>query len=270
MQFRTVGIIFAFAATCSAADRPRDGSVDLTFRPRIEFETNLYSAPRLSVSVQPDGKILVAGELLSVNGRACKVARLNRDGTLDESFHPPAGVLGVWSIGMQADGKVYAEGHFTNELGEHYFARLNEDGTYDGLPGLFTGYAVQPDGQILATGNFPKGWRGVPSYYFARFQPDGETDVSFDPGVPESRALSSMGGPMVLQPDGKILVGGYLFVGNFVSLKRFRLDGSLDDLFAPQIGRVWNYALLGDGRILAAGERGFDYVIHNLIEASTT
>ena len=82
------------------------------------------------VVVQPDGKILIGGQFttLSPNGgatvtRNC-IARLNSDGTLDTAFNPNASgstngfPTVVYSIVLQADGKILVGGTFTSIGGQ--------------------------------------------------------------------------------------------------------------------------------------------------------
>ena len=76
------------------------------------FDPNANGAVA-AVVVQPDGKILIAGNFttLSPNGGATvtrnHIARLNPDGTLDTAFNPNANNA-VESIAVQADGLVLA------------------------------------------------------------------------------------------------------------------------------------------------------------------
>ena len=71
------------------------------------------------IVVQPDGKLLIGGQFttLSPNGGAAvtrnRIARLNADGTLDTAFNPNANSY-VYSIAVQADGKILAGGYFTS------------------------------------------------------------------------------------------------------------------------------------------------------------
>ena len=77
------------------------------------------------VVVQPDGKILIGGDFttLSPNGGVAvtrnHIARLNPDGTLDTAFNPNAtGYSRVYSIAVQADGKILVGGSFTDIGGQ--------------------------------------------------------------------------------------------------------------------------------------------------------
>jgi uncharacterized delta-60 repeat protein len=103
-----------FAAVNGAAS-PRvarlnaDGSVDASFKPGSGPDDLVQS-----IAVQPDGKILLGGGFVTVNGVARHgVARLNADGSLDTRFNNGAGASGyVWSVAVQPDGKVLVAGAF--------------------------------------------------------------------------------------------------------------------------------------------------------------
>src|SRR2546425_416869 len=98
------------------------------------------------------------------------IGRLNADGTLDTSFNGEAGVFldDVYSLAVQADGKILVGGDFTTLGGQTRYGlgRLNANGTLDAsfIPALgetpcFDGcsvsiysLAVQADGKILVGG----------------------------------------------------------------------------------------------------------------------
>src|ERR1035441_1647730 len=87
-----------------------------------------------SLAVQADGKVLVGGLFTTLGGQARNgIGRLNPDGTLDSSFNPGAGpqYSSVYSLAVQADGKILVAGDFTTLGGEtrNHIARLNADGT---------------------------------------------------------------------------------------------------------------------------------------------
>ncbi len=88
-----------------------------------------------AVAVQLDGKILIGGDFTSFNGaNRPRIARLNEDGTVDNTFTPGLGADGtVNAIAVRADGKVYIGGEFLNVNGvaSYHVARLNADGTLD-------------------------------------------------------------------------------------------------------------------------------------------
>jgi uncharacterized delta-60 repeat protein len=113
---------------------------------------------------------------------------------------------------------------------------------------------VQPDGKILVGGYFSM-LGGQPRNRIGRLNPDGSLDVSFDPGTNFSAYTVSC---LVLQPDGKILVGGdFGSVAGLASLVRILPDGSLDAGFRSGVGGpiqvVGDLTVQADDRILVGG-----------------
>jgi uncharacterized delta-60 repeat protein len=151
------------------------GDLDLSF----DTGSGINGAVR-AVVVQADGKFLIGGGFNLVNGTSRDgVARLNANGTLDTSFNPGSGYVGVRAIALQPDGKVLI-GDFFNVSGSprHRIARLNPNGSLDpsfnpgsGADAAVTAMTVQPDGNILVAGNFLT-VNGVPRPYIARLYGD--------------------------------------------------------------------------------------------------
>lgn len=116
---------------------------------------------------------------------------------------------------------------------------------------------VQPDRKILVAGGIvlPDGTRGI-----ARFTADGSIDSSFH----SPATLNFSVARMVLQKDGKILIGGsFSQIGEVTrqSIARLNADGSIDPTFnaGSLLGNkgVVALALQSDGRILvSAGVNG--------------
>ncbi len=224
-----------------------DGSFDSSFVVQSGFS---YTPSALAI--QPDGKILLAGDFTSYKGvAASRMIRLNSDGTRDLSFDVGAGFnLNVASIAVQADGKILAAGRFTTFGGnsQKYLARLNNDGTIDSSLDLGTGFdnAVervfsQSDGKIIVAGSF-KTINGTARRVFARLNANGSLDTSFGGG--EGFAYST--GPSVsvyarevLQDSsGKFYVSGFFnrYDGAAVTgLVRMNNDGTLDTGFSMTI-----------------------------------
>ena len=107
------------------------------------------------VALQPDGKIIVGGQwnlIGDTSGTNIYFTRLNADGTLDTTFHPPAGLNGG-SFVIQPDGKILIAG--TSASGTPGLVRLNTDGSRDDTfstvfyPKGVAPMAIQPDGSIL-------------------------------------------------------------------------------------------------------------------------
>jgi len=180
-----------------------------------------------TVALQPDGKIIIGGAFSFYNGAARRgIARLNADGTLDGFFTVGTGTDGiVRAIAIQSDGKIVIGGAFTsyNGTARTRIARLNTDGTLDGsfsvgagatgeaiFPDIET-IAIQPDGKIIIGGAFSS-YNGTARSGIARLNADGTLDDSFIVGTGVDAEISNSGGSVLttaLQPDGKIIIGGY-------------------------------------------------------------
>ncbi|GEP43384.1 hypothetical protein BGE01nite_26750 [Brevifollis gellanilyticus] len=163
------------------------------------------------ISLQPDGKILVAGGFTNA-GTSKRVARFNDDASLDTSFVTDVDD-NVRAMVLQPDGKVLIGGDFTSVSGNNrnYLARLLTTGAPDttfvpqitsSIDGYVEGIALQADGKMLVAGPFSdidaQAWGHV-----ARLLADGHLDTSFgNPGV------SHLPTGVTLRPNGAVLVGG--------------------------------------------------------------
>ncbi|MBZ5551927.1 MAG: hypothetical protein LAO21_04335 [Acidobacteriia bacterium] len=247
-----------------------DGSLDTNFNPGTNNAV-------FAMAVQPDGKILVAGDFSTLGGGGTgtttvyRIGRLNPDGSLDTDFNP--GTDGtVLELAVQPDGKILVGGGFTTLGGggtgttaRWCIGRLNPDGSLDtnfdpGASSNILAVSVQPDGKILVGGNFTTlggGGTGTTTRdYIGRVYADGSLDTSFDPGANTSVW------PVALQPDGKILVGGaFTSLGGGGKgtttrnhIGRLNPDGSLDTNFDPGADNwVAALAVQPDGKILVGG-----------------
>jgi len=229
------------------------------------------------ISIQPDGKILVGGNFDFFNGISrIGIARLNTDGSVDTSFNPETRVTGkskdIYSIALQSDGKILIVGSSTTHHVDatYNIARLNTDGSLDtSFNSETTGsyielysVALQSDGKILIGGGFSNAYYGVTKNYIVRLNNDGSLDKSFNPGSGLNDSISS--NPkihsLVIQSDGKILVGG-CFYGEYKCVRpflaRLKIDGSLDTSFKPNGANfgdeINSIAIQPDGKVLIGG-----------------
>jgi uncharacterized delta-60 repeat protein len=137
---------------------PSGGLLDPTFG--SGGIVNLPSTTDFSASavvVQPDGKVVIAGEILHGSGTEISVQRLNRDGSLDTTFNKTGSVTiqadtsdHPDAVALQPDGKILVGGGATsrNGAGEYLVTRLNPNGTLDptfGSKGLW----LSPGGQVF-------------------------------------------------------------------------------------------------------------------------
>jgi len=239
-----------------------DGSVDLTFNPGADG--SVYT-----LAVQADGKILVGGGFSTLGGESRNyLGRLNADGTVDLTFNPGAtyfvGTYYVYTLAVQADGKILVGGEFTTLGGQSRsrLGRLNADGTVDltfnpGADYYVYTLAVQADGKILVGGWFST-LGGESRNYLGRLNADGTVDLTFNPGATYFVGTYYVY-TLAVQADGKILVGGNFDTLGGKSrsrLGRLNADGSVDLTFNPGAnGSVHTLAVQADGKILV----GWDF-----------
>ncbi len=215
------------------------------------------------VAIQPDGKLIIAGyDKWNTDDHDAILARVNSDGSLDGTFGAggivttalSAGDDAIYAIALQSDGKIVAAG-LTTENGRSVAVvmRYHPNGVLDtgfGNNGvvttslqaegsLFLSVAVLDDDRIVAGGTLiPPAESSSPwAFLLARYQPDGAPDTSLGGNgvvtttIP-SGDLSSW--DMVVQPDGKIVLAGYVRMptgGTDWALARYNPDGSLDTSF---------------------------------------
>ncbi len=242
-----------------------NGSLDPTFAATLD---NKY-ARVYAVAVQADGKIVIGGWFYSVNGMSRRgIARLNANGSLDTTFAPPFNI-DVHALALQPDGKIVVGGYFSDSS-RSAIVRLNADGSQDtsfgptdaGTDNRIKTVALQPDGKIIIGGEFTM-INGVSRNKIARLNANGSLDTTFAPNGGADRVVESV----VLQPDGKILIGGHFSSVNGVTrycIARLNVDGSLDTTFAPGITSpaVLTLALQSDGKIVIGGLLDSVYIVY--------
>ena len=198
----------------------------------------------LAVTLQPDGKILIAGFAGIDGGSDFIVARYQVNGVLDTTFG--------------ADGYVITD----------FFAG------YDQANGI----ALQPNGKIIVVGGVEHGG-GNRGFGLARYLTDGTLDTEFGQGglmaVPILPGLNSVATDVSLHPSGTIVVGGYTDgetgTGRDFALARFLPDGELDLDFGVGGKAAFDFydgddTAAGlvvdiDGAILMAGRSGADTAV---------
>jgi len=170
----------------------------------------------------------------------------------------------VMAMAVQTDSKVVIGGMFTAISGTSrgHIARLNADGSLDtgfldgptGANGTVHTVALQPDGKVLIGGEFTQ-VNGTLRRYIARLNVDGSLDTTFDPGTGASDQVRAV----VVQPDGKIIVGGAFTsfgISSANCIARLNVDGSVDGTFDPGSGAnnwIRAVAVQQDGKVLIGG-----------------
>ena len=278
-----------------------DGTLDPTFdgdgkviTPLGDHVDQLYG-----LTIQPDGKILAVGAFSTgKNTRRFAVLRFKPDGALDAGFDEDGMVTLEVGTGAQdtayaaavlPDGRIVVVGssmmvHDDGKLrfGQNDFAivRLHADGSLDrtfGTEGktitdsgngsdVAYALALQPDGKMVVSGMMADGNQ---VFGLVRYSADGVPDESFGVGGKVRTEFFDEGNiawSVFLQPDGRIIAGGYAIKNGvpLYALARYTGDGSLDNSFDGDgkltvdtrsgIGR--KVTVQPDGKIIIAGRSG--------------
>lgn len=271
-----------------------DGSLDTTFGTggvvRTSFGGTQSRDEAKAVGLQPDGKIVVAGDsdrdLEDLGDFA--LARYNPDGSLDATFG--TGGLAVFDIGgidsvaalaLQPNGGIVVAGSSNARDGassdfDFALVRFLPSGAPDTSFGeggkILTPFstarsldiahavAIQPDGCIVVVGE--SNAAGSTDFAVARYDRDGALDATFGTGGTVLTDATGAQGfdvavAVAVRANGMIVVAGS---GGGFSLVRYNRDGTLDPTFGtgghvntPLFGRAEAVAVQPDGRIVAAG-----------------
>lgn len=268
-----------------------DGTEDLTFNTGLGFNSNV-----LCMILQPDGKIIVGGQFGYYNGSniyKC-IIRLNSDGSVDNTFNSGTGFsrtltgggLMLYSMALQADGKIITAGEFDtyNGVVMRNIARLNSDGSLDntfqiglGLQSTAGGsdakcIELQNDGKILVTGKFNT-YNSASYNGIVRLNSNGSTDSSFNIGTGFLNPGYSFGYKVLSMQDSSIIVSNSgsssINSQSITSVCVLNYNGSLKHGNVFNFGNfdiVYDAAIQNDGKIIFIGSFTFyDNVIKNNI-----
>ncbi|MEN9573243.1 MAG: hypothetical protein RL514_1098 [Verrucomicrobiota bacterium] len=125
---------------------------------------------------------------------------------------------------------------------------------FSGLGGFVNALALQPDGRLVAAGDFTN-YSGLVVGRILRLGVAGLVDPTFQPGRGPNGPIHAL----ALQSDGHLLVGGSFtaFSGtNHSGVTRLNDDGAIDTTFNPGAGadaEVFALAVQPDGKILVGG-----------------
>jgi uncharacterized delta-60 repeat protein len=219
-----------------------NGTLDASFGTGGKVTTAFLSqgfseAQANSVAVQPDGRIVAAGNAMVGGAFDFALARYNSNGTLDASFGTGGRVTTDFagandqaeSVAVQPDGRIIAAGAaglFINRGFDFALARYNSNGTLDtsfGTSGKVTtdfagandvpsepsAIALQGDGKIVVVGQTFVG--GFSDFALVCFNSNGTLDASFGTGGKVTTNFASADDvpfSVAVQPDGNIVVAG--------------------------------------------------------------
>jgi uncharacterized delta-60 repeat protein len=264
-----------------------NGTIDNTFDG--DGMAGLYGLTPTSLAIGSDGKIVVGGYVGSSNDYA--VVRLHSDGTVDNTFDGDgravttigASTDQITGVAIQTDGKIVAAGYTYNGANTDWaIVRYNSNGsldnTFDSDGKLITTFgsgndeanavALQSDGKIIVAGY---GTIANAECAVVRLNTDGTFDNTFDGDgkvITSINTLFEEFSSIVIQPDGKIVIGGAAYIGGYTDLLlvRYNSNGSLDNTFdgdgfittpVGSSGDVINgLTIQADGKLVAAGYAG--------------
>ena len=187
--------------------------------------------------------------LLALNLASAAIPANAAAGSLDPSFGKggiaEANLGFPVSAALQPDGKIVV-------LTLQSVARFLPNGSLDTSFGkggsVMTSFATSPaamalqsDGKIVLAGSINNTTENV--FAVARLSANGSVDTAFGTGgtVTTDMGFPGVGEAVVIQPDGKILLGGTVLgtdetLPNMVALVRYNPDGSLDSTFGNSGG----------------------------------
>ena len=215
-------------ATTAVLQLMPDGSPDYGFGSvgRVTLDYGGNDTAR-SVVVQPDGKIVFAGQ--GNSNTNFLVGRLNPDGSPDPTFD------GDGNVAIDFGGSDSAEAA-----------------------------ALQADGKIVIAGQTTAG--ADTNLTVVRLNPNGSPDASFagDGSRTIDNGATEDASAVLVQPDGKIVLAGS--VGDDMAVTRLNADGSSDSGFGGDgrmdvdfsgTDRIFAAVLQANGKILVAGAFGY-------------
>lgn len=281
-----------------------DGTLDSTFGGPQQAGVALFHLGKANedsianvVKIQPDGKILVAGEAYTDRSFApdtqdFAIIRLNTNGTLDKTFsgdgkqviEQDGGFASATGMALMSDGRILLGGYTINDDFDFALCRLKPDGlldgTFSGDGKLVVGFggdeiaanvAIDSAGNIVLIGSFDDD--GVA---LLRLKSNGDADPAFGTKgrvlfkTPGLRGPGIATGDFLLTSDQKIIVYESPRSGGNARLLRFTAAGGLDTAFggkgtgfAEISGMKFASAMIRaqDGGILVGGETDRKFVL---------
>ncbi|HKZ02733.1 MAG TPA: hypothetical protein VJ180_10855, partial [Pyrinomonadaceae bacterium] len=184
-----------------------DGDLDPTFGNGGKVSTDFDGGSDQvnAIALQSDGKLLAAGSSINVQagGQNFALARYDSTGILDPTFGTGGKVSTDFDRGTDASQAI----------------------------------ALMSDGRIVLAGRADQSNNGGLNFALARYASNGTPDQTFGVGgkiTTDFDGLTDGASKVLLQPDGKILAGGFAAQsggGTNFALVRYNINGDLDQNF---------------------------------------
>lgn len=244
------------------------------------------------VALQPDGKIVIAGQ----SRPNLLVARYNTDGSFDDTFGGKGWVTvsnggRAYSLALQDDGKIVTGGVNDGSSSGFILVRVETDGTPDSSFGVngkvvtdFGGneyikdIAIGADGKIIAAGKAYDYRTASENIALIRYSQDGSIDSNFGIQGYVTTVIegyySSANNILIDEANNKIIAVCNFFdfdgsTGDFLVV-RYNKDGSLNDNFGEGGIQTTDFGgsnggqdgvLQPDGKIVAVGYSGYKLML---------
>ena len=232
-----------------------NGTLDTSFGGSGIVTTTIgVSSHGSSVAIQPDGKIVVAGDSSPGGAFNFALVRYNANGSLDTTFNGTGKVTtdiggstdhGV-SVTIQSDEKIVVAGaSYQVAAGNMDFAlaRYNSDGSLDttfngtgkvttavgGSDDFARSLAVKNDGKIIVAGS---SFNSNDDLALVRYNANGTLDTTFNGTGKVTTAVGDGGDygySVAIQSDGKFVVAGVSYNGSNNDLAVARYEGDYPD-----------------------------------------
>ncbi|HSH67851.1 MAG TPA: T9SS type A sorting domain-containing protein, partial [Bacteroidia bacterium] len=242
-----------------------NGNIDLSFNTGSGANGKVNA-----IAIQLNGKILIGGKFTSYNGNACtNLARLNSNGSFDNSFSGAGADGEIRKIVIDNDGRIVIAGDFENVNGEPHraIARIKPNGTVDNtFSPVIDAYGKGYDCLIssrekiyLAVIYEDNGYTfGTDVYCLNKH---GSRDFNFQIATDDFYRINTLS----FNNDNKLLIGGLvgysnLFGDNAGFVAQLNADGGYDEGFNHEdlknllSGNVKTINVLNNDRIIIGGE----------------
>jgi len=267
-----------------------DGSLDETFGLHGKVRTDFFGLDDIAnaVALQPDGKIVVAGNARSGLDLHFALARYDPDGSLDTTFDSDGRATGslfggAYAIVVQSDGGIVVAGtgYGSGTSNDFALSRFNSNGSPDisfgtggtvqtdffGLEDGAFALIILPGGDFVALGYAATNVTGI-DLALARYHSDGSPDTSFGSGGKMTTDFGSgdTAYAAALLPRGNVVAAAAVSnpgqPGGALSVVRYVPTGILDQTFGvkgigsspfPGDAGAQSVVVQSDGKIVAAG-----------------
>lgn len=187
-----------------------NGSLDNTFNyGGVGANGPIYKVLRLE-----DDRMIIVGGFTAYNGTSVNgIARINANGTLDNTFNPGSGVdNSINTVIALPNDQFLIAGNFTsyNGTSANNIARINFNGDLDvnfnvggaGANGVIYTLVERPNGKLLVGGQFSN-YNSQSSPGIVSINANGTLDASFNPGTGATQIYD-----IALQPNGRAVITG--------------------------------------------------------------